>query len=189
MDDQTLARVRAELANVKVPSSYSKVFKDECVYSFANAESDGGIFINMNTWQGVGAKYLTLDHERTGNVLYFNEKHFRVPNQDVEMDTKSELPTKMMIGGDEGFQVDKKKYSIDRETAVVIMPEKIQIQLPCPELPELVLSAIAGIEVCRSWHRCQLSASVLQYTSAGPLWPWVQCVAKLTSENVVTSQC
>jgi ubiquitin carboxyl-terminal hydrolase 5/13 len=147
MDDTILQTVRHELPNVKVPSSYSRVYKDECVYSFATPESQEGIYVNLNTWQGVGSKFLALDHERSGNVLYFNERHRRGPKQDHEMDSRESVPTKMMIGGAEGFQVDSKNCTIEKETALVVMPERRVITLPCPELPELVLSAVAGIEV------------------------------------------
>lgn len=149
MDAQVLDRVRSQLSKVKVPSSYSRVYKDECMFSFATPESEGGIFVNLESWYGVGSRFLALEHERSGNVLYFNEKHHRVPLKEDEVKPEG-APTKLAIGGDDGFQVDKKKYGIDKETALVIMPERTVIPLPCPELPELVLNAIAGIEV-RPW--------------------------------------
>jgi ubiquitin carboxyl-terminal hydrolase 5/13 len=147
MDPLLLGRVRAQLPKVKVPSSYSRVYKDECTFTFAGPESDGGIFINLESWYCVGSRYLDLEHERSGNVLYLNVKHHRVPISDEHKIITDQVPKKMAIGGEDGFQVNKKKYNIEKESALVLMPERTVIQLPCPELPELLLNAIAGIEV------------------------------------------
>ena len=146
-DAGTLERIRADLSKVKVPTSYSKIYKDECMFTFATPESEGGLFVNLNSWHGVGSRFLALDHERSGNVLYFNLKHKRVPLPDEEMTNGSSAPKKMKLGGEDGFQVDKKNYTIEKTTCLVLMPDRKIIELPCPELPELVLNAIAAIEV------------------------------------------
>lgn len=44
-------------------------------------------------------------------------------------------------------QVDAKKHKIEMELALVLMPTRLRVPLPCPELPELVLSAITAIQV------------------------------------------
>lgn len=147
MDEAVLSRVRSQLASVKVPTNYDKVYKDECMYSFADFESENGLFINMGNWHGVGARFLELDHAKTGNVLYYNEKHRRIPLTDEEQVARDVAPTKMAIGGDHGFQVGQKMYNIAKEHSLVLMPEKATIPLPCPELPELVLNAITAIQV------------------------------------------
>ncbi len=46
-----------------------------------------------------------------------------------------------------GSQVDAKKYKIEKEYALVLMPARLRVELPCPELPELVLSAITAVQV------------------------------------------
>jgi ubiquitin carboxyl-terminal hydrolase 5/13 len=147
VDEGTLERIRAELSKIRVPTSYSKIYKDECMFSFATPESEGGLYVNLNTWHGVGSRFLAMDHERSGGVLYLNERHKRVPLQDEEMTNGSSAPTKMKLGGDDGFQVDKKNYTIEKTAALVLMPDNTRIELPCPELPELVLRTIAAIEV------------------------------------------
>jgi ubiquitin carboxyl-terminal hydrolase 5/13 len=149
MDESLLERIRAQLPNVKVPSSYDRVYKDECMYSYAFAESDQGIFVNLKTWHGVGAHFLQLDCERSGNMLYYNEQHHRIPLSSEELEAQNAIPTKLAIGGDSGFQVNAKDYKIEKECSLVLMPERVVIPLPSPELPELVLNAIAGIQVRR----------------------------------------
>jgi ubiquitin carboxyl-terminal hydrolase 5/13 len=147
MDEGVLESIRAHLQHVKVPSSYDKVYKDECMYSFADAESEHGIFVNMRNWHGVGDRFLELDHQRTGNCLYYNEQHQRIPLSQEAVESQEAAPTKMAIGGDHGFQVNQKNYEIAKSSFLVIMPGKTIIPLPSPELPELVLNAIAGIQV------------------------------------------
>lgn len=148
MDAALLDRIRSHLSEVKVPSNYDKVYKDECMYSFASPESTDGIFVNMNNWQGVGARFLELDHQRTGTFLYYNEEHQRVPLPEEAVEAQEAAPTKMAIGGDQGFHVNKKLYEISKVCRLVIMPDKTAVQLPCPELPELLLQATAAIQVC-----------------------------------------
>lgn len=147
MDEALLNRVRSHLSSVKVPSNYDKVYKDECMYSFADPESEHGLFVNMSNWHGVGARFLEVDHAKTGNVLYYNEQHRRIPLTQQEQTSRDAAPTKMAIGGDHGFQVGQKGYNITKEQFLVLMPEKTMIPLPCPELPELILNAITAIQV------------------------------------------
>ena len=48
MDTALLDRIRSHLSQVKVPSNYDKVYKDECMYCFASPESTDGIFVNLS---------------------------------------------------------------------------------------------------------------------------------------------
>jgi ubiquitin carboxyl-terminal hydrolase 5/13 len=147
MDAAVLAEVRAALKKVRVPSSYDRVYKDECVFSFATPESPEGIFVNLNSWVGVGSRFLDLDHLRSGNVLYYNERHKRIPIKEADQAARESVPKKLAIGGDDGFQVDKKDYTIEKEYALALMPKRIVIPLTNTELPELVLQAVAAIQV------------------------------------------
>ena len=163
-----LERIRAALPKVKVPSSYDRVYKDECMFCFAGPESDEGIFVNLNSWVGVGSRFLALEHERSGNVLYYREKHHRIPLEENGMDAQDSAPTKMAIGGEDGFQVDKKNYTVEKEFALVVMPERTVVPLPNDELPELVLQAIAGVQVRRSCWRHLLAAMQSQTNGQHP---------------------
>jgi ubiquitin carboxyl-terminal hydrolase 5/13 len=147
MDAGVLAEIRAALPKVKVPTSYDRVYKDECLFSFATPESADGIFVNLNSWTGVGSRFLDLDHQRTGNILYYNEKHKRIPNKQNGPIAQDAVPTRLAIGGGGGFQVDKKDYTIEKECSLALMPKRILIPLPNPELPELVLQAVGAIQV------------------------------------------
>ena len=49
-------------------------------------------------------------------------------------------------------QVDAAKHKIEKESALVVMPGRQRVPLPCPELPELVLNAIDAVVVSTLWQ-------------------------------------
>ena len=54
----------------------------------------------------------------------------------------------MALGGQDGFRVnDADKYKVVEEQSLVIMPHQLELPLPNPELPEIVLSSIAAVTV------------------------------------------
>jgi hypothetical protein len=93
----------------------------------------------------------------------------QVPVVEDEADS-AKKPEKMAIGGEGGFQVDKPKFSIDKEFALIIMPDRAAIPLPCAELPELVLDVITAIQV-----------RGLAASPAGLLRPWPDPLRPLPS--------
>lgn len=133
------------MGSVRSPGHYDKVYKDECTFSFDTPESPGGLYINMNSFQAFGEKYVELDYSRTNNHLYLNEKHVKVPISQEEEESAKAAPTKMNIGGEGGFQLEKKLYNLEKQITLVIMPERTCIELPCSDLPEVVLQAINAV--------------------------------------------
>ncbi len=73
----------------------------------------------------------------------------QVPLSEEELGKASEAPDKLAIGVEGGFQVDAKKYRVEKEYALALMPARLRVELPCPELPELVLRAITSVQVGR----------------------------------------
>lgn len=61
-----------------VPDSHSKVWKDECMFCYCDSECDGGLYINMKTFQGFCSKHLALDQEKHPEALYLIEKTTKV---------------------------------------------------------------------------------------------------------------
>lgn len=149
MDAAVLEAVRAAMADVAVPGPRDKVYKDECVYSFCSPESPGGLLTCLKTWQGVGARFLELHRRRTGSSLFYHEVQTRVPKLDDPEGAAAGTdarPTKLAIGGEDGFQVNQRTYDVETTSALVIMPDRQSVPLPCPELPEKVLQSIASIQ-------------------------------------------
>lgn len=73
MDFAILQAIQQCSVSARVPVPSDQVFKDECMFSFDTPLSKGGLYISLNTWQGFGKEYVSLDHTRTGNRLYLHE--------------------------------------------------------------------------------------------------------------------
>eukprot|EP00877_Chromochloris_zofingiensis_P014486 jgi/Chrzof1/9291/UNPLg00258.t1 len=144
VSEDVLQQVRSHMQGLRPPGHYDKVHKEECMYSFDTPESPGGLYVNLKTFQGFGEDFVASDHQKTGNVLYLHQKWHRVPIPEDPSATP-DRPTKFALGGEGGFQTDKPKYTIDKESSLVLWPAKTSIPLPCPDLPEIVIQAINGV--------------------------------------------
>ena len=65
-------------SEAKQAKHFDKVFKDECMLCFRSPLSPGGLYVNLNTFQGFCRHHVDLDHECSGNVLYLNIKQTKV---------------------------------------------------------------------------------------------------------------
>lgn len=46
-----LVRTAMKLGQLKVPHGQEKIYKDECMFSYCTPESEGGLYINLKTFQ------------------------------------------------------------------------------------------------------------------------------------------
>ncbi|KAI8465117.1 MAG: hypothetical protein J3K34DRAFT_473698, partial [Monoraphidium minutum] len=145
LDEALLDRVRAGMRGLMAPGHYDKVYKEECVYSFDTPFSPGGLYVNLKTFQGFGADYVGLDHEKTGNVLYLHERWTKVPVEDDGAEDKGQAPTKLAIGVAGGFNTEGPRTTVVKEHALVMLPGREAVALPCADLPELVIGALDAV--------------------------------------------
>ena len=86
------AVLQADASSVRVPRGGDRVYKDECVYSFQTPvsladvmvtccrnhpppmaqESEGGLYVGLSSFTGLGPDYLNLHHRKTGETLYLH---------------------------------------------------------------------------------------------------------------------
>ena len=84
------AVLQADASSVRVPRGGDRVYKDECVYSFQtpvsladvmvtycknyppSQESEGGLYVGLSSFTGLGPDYLDLHHRKTGETLYLH---------------------------------------------------------------------------------------------------------------------
>ena len=67
--------------------------------------------------------------------------------EDEGAEAEANKPTKLAIGTEGGFALNKKTYDLEKSSELVLLPDHVAIPLPCPELPELVLNVITAIAV------------------------------------------
>lgn len=132
------------MSRLRVPGPNDKVFKDECVYSFDSPFSDSGLYVNMSTYQGVGANHLKRDSQKTGSKLYLHEKWTQVPKPKSE--ASEVAPTKLAIGVEGGF-MSEEKYDVVKEHHLVVVDGSFlrRFELPNQDLPEFISNVANGI--------------------------------------------
>ncbi|KAI8100790.1 hypothetical protein M9434_005181 [Picochlorum sp. BPE23] len=137
MDD--LTRVCA------VPDSHSKVWKDECMFCYCDSECDGGLYINMKTFQGFCSKHLALDQEKHPGALYLIEKTTKTP-KNVVQEEKTKVD-KMAIGVPGGFDVsDGQEFDISKDHVIFASSLDARLGLDREVLPDLVIASAEAIK-------------------------------------------
>lgn len=118
MDLLDVEHLEAFVAGLQPPSQKDKVYKEECVYSFVTPEHEGGLYINLATFQAIGRNFIQLDRQKTGCKVYLLQKFRRYKKirkeglQAVDADNR---PKKLAIGVEGGFQLDEDVFWIDKE--------------------------------------------------------------------------
>uniref|UniRef100_A0A672HI28 Ubiquitin carboxyl-terminal hydrolase n=1 Tax=Salarias fasciatus TaxID=181472 RepID=A0A672HI28_SALFA len=60
------------LSTIRVPKPGDRVHKDECALSFSSPETEGGLYVCMNTFLGFGSQYVGRHHARSGQRAYLH---------------------------------------------------------------------------------------------------------------------
>lgn len=160
MNQSLLDIIHNQLTRINIPNSSDKVFKEECVLSFDNSFSDGGIYINLMTWMAFGRDYYINDSIKTGCKIYLHQKFHQIFN---EIDEKvADEPTKLAIGIEGGFSTER-HYEIIKEYSLVVIDESRKSHIltwptsdNVPEYLQVVISNIIEHEGMKS--RMQVSS-------------------------------
>lgn len=149
LPEDSLNLIRRYLDKIRFPDASTEIYKEECVLSFDDPESELGIFLNLSTFTSFGAEFIARDFEKTGNGLYLQIKWKRVPkinHQEIQSADQSDLqPTKLAIGVEGGFQVGGLDYEIEKTHSLFILPERISIPYPNPSIPQFVCGIIDAV--------------------------------------------
>ncbi|XP_044766988.1 ubiquitin carboxyl-terminal hydrolase 5 isoform X1 [Coccinella septempunctata] len=135
------------LNNIRIPKSGDKVYKDECVYSFDNPESDTGLYVSLFSFIGLGREYLEKYYNKTGDAVFL---HIRREKSEVCCQQQGDGPekkiTRLAIGVEGGFSADPgKKYEYTDHCSIVILPSYTTIAWPNADLPEIVKQSVEAI--------------------------------------------
>ncbi|XP_013587490.1 PREDICTED: ubiquitin carboxyl-terminal hydrolase 14 isoform X2 [Brassica oleracea var. oleracea] len=129
--------LRSNLSRVQIPEPTHRIYKHECCLSFDTPRSEGGLFVDMNSFLAFGKDYVAWNHEKTGNPVYL---HIKETPKSVPEDRPLKKPTLLAIGVDGGFDNSETEY--EESYSIVILPDFVSLPFPSVELPEKVRIAV-----------------------------------------------
>jgi ubiquitin carboxyl-terminal hydrolase 5/13 len=136
------------LDSIKIPTGSNKVYKDECVFSFDNPETDTGLYVGLKSFVGLGRDHVERHFRKTGEAVYL---HIRRVRHEVSSPPQGDGPekkiTRLAIGIDGGFNPElmAKKFEFEDFYNIIILPSFTTLPWPNTELPPIVKSSIEGI--------------------------------------------
>ncbi|XP_021287815.1 ubiquitin carboxyl-terminal hydrolase 14 isoform X2 [Herrania umbratica] len=140
--------LRSNLYRVRIPEPTNRIYKQECCLSFDSPRSEGGLFVDMNTFLAFGKGYVVWNYEKTGNPVYL---HIKQTKKLVPEDRPSKKPTLLAIGIDGGFDNNEPEY--EETHSIVILPNYVALPFPSVELPEKVRLAVDAILMAEGAER------------------------------------
>ncbi|XP_028088003.1 ubiquitin carboxyl-terminal hydrolase 14 isoform X1 [Camellia sinensis] len=146
--------LRANLSRVRIPEPTNRIYKQECCISFDTPKSEGGLFVDMNTFLAFGKDCVGWNFEKTGNPVYLHIKQTIKP---VSEDRPLKKPTLLAIGIDGGFDNNDPEY--EETHNIVILPDYVTLPFPSVELPEKVRLAVDAILMAEGAERKEQLAS------------------------------
>jgi len=136
---------------VKVPGPGSRVYKDECFYSFDSPECSTGLYICLNRWIGVGKRFLQRYSSRTDNKLFL---HIKRTKKEVteEPEGVPEKVSRLAINMEGGFQTNQ-AAEWDEVCLLVVLPTMETVDISDPALPMAINLSVAGIRTAVSANK------------------------------------
>eukprot|EP01118_Nematostelium_gracile_P005226 TRINITY_DN1635_c0_g1_i1.p1 TRINITY_DN1635_c0_g1~~TRINITY_DN1635_c0_g1_i1.p1 ORF type:complete len:838 (-),score=281.18 TRINITY_DN1635_c0_g1_i1:110-2623(-) len=137
------------LDQIRIPNSSSRIYKDECCFSFTTPESEGGLFVDLNSFLGFSKEYALLNTQKTGHKLYlhikriFHRKEESKPEETGEPDSKK--PSVLGIGVPGGFVIDEQNWEPEDILSIAVLPELFFVPLTDPSIPEKLQMATTAI--------------------------------------------
>ncbi|EGG16808.1 deubiquitinating enzyme [Cavenderia fasciculata] len=125
---------------VRVPTNSSKIWKDECAYSFNTAEKGDGLFVDLNSFIAVSRPWLNLNLSKTQHNLYLNIKKVVVPSERSTNPNPSP-PKKLAIGVEGGFN-DEDQVKYEDKYSLYVHPNNQYFDLTDPSIPPKILESM-----------------------------------------------
>ncbi|XP_018328261.1 ubiquitin carboxyl-terminal hydrolase 5 [Agrilus planipennis] len=139
--------LNTHLDTIRVPEPLDKVYKDECLFSFDNGNTDTGLFISLTSFWGLGKDYVELYHRKTGHSVFLHIKRewYKVPSSS-QGDGPEKKITRLAIGMEGGFDPSKENKFEFRETyTIVILPSFKSLSWPDSQFPDIINKSVKRI--------------------------------------------
>lgn len=111
---------------IRIPGDSDKIHKDECVFSFDTPDSEGGLYVCLNTFLGFAKRHVEKHYAKTGNAVYLHLETVSTQKQKEDSD-------------------HGKKYEYEDRRSLVILPDFHAVPLPDKDLPQAVQLSVAAI--------------------------------------------
>ncbi|XP_028166955.1 ubiquitin carboxyl-terminal hydrolase 5 [Ostrinia furnacalis] len=137
------------LSKIKIPGPQQLIYKDECVYSFDNPESETGIYVSLVSFLGFGRNYVEQYFQKTGNAVFLHIQREKKPVPEPEQtgDGPEKKITRLAIGVEGGFDPEcgRPKFTYTDHYEVVVLPGFHTYAWPNPELPDVVKKSVQAV--------------------------------------------
>ncbi|KAE8667031.1 Ubiquitin carboxyl-terminal hydrolase 14 [Hibiscus syriacus] len=140
--------LRSKLSRVRIPEPTNRIYKQECCLSFDSPRSEGGLFVDMNTFLAFGKDHVAWNYEKTGNPVHL---HIKQTKKLVSEDRPLKKPALLAIGIDGGFDNNEPEY--EETHNIVILPSYVTLPFPSVELPEKVRLTVDAILMAEGAER------------------------------------
>ncbi|KAJ8278323.1 hypothetical protein GJAV_G00086380 [Gymnothorax javanicus] len=136
------------MPTIRVPRTGDRVFKSECAFSYDSPESDGGLYVCMNTFLGFGREHVERHYRKTGQSVYMHLK--RTVKEKATGAAGGAIPRrrngKIFLDLELNRDFNGDDYEYEDEVKLVIFPDHFEIPLPnIEELPALVTIACDAV--------------------------------------------
>ncbi|XP_055364247.1 ubiquitin carboxyl-terminal hydrolase 13 isoform X5 [Betta splendens] len=136
------------MPTIRVPRTGDRVFKSECAFSFDSPESEGGLYVCMNTFLGFGREHVERHYRKTGQSVYMHLK--RHVKEKATGAAGGAVPRrrngKVFLDLELNRDFNGEDYEYEDEAKLVIFPDHFEIALPnIEELPALVTIACDAV--------------------------------------------
>ncbi|XP_068056466.1 ubiquitin carboxyl-terminal hydrolase 13 isoform X4 [Anomalospiza imberbis] len=146
------------MPTIRVPKSGDRVYKTECAFSYDSPDSEGGLYVCMNTFLGFGREHIERHYRKTGQCVYLHlKRHVR---EKVPGASGGALPkrrnAKLFLDLEISSDLNSDDFEYEDEAKLVIFPDHYEISLPnIEELPALVTIACDALLSAKSPYRKQ----------------------------------
>ncbi|NXN10030.1 UBP13 hydrolase, partial [Indicator maculatus] len=146
------------MPTIRVPKSGDRVYKTECAFSYDSPDSEGGLYVCMNTFLGFGREHIERHYRKTGQCVYLHLKRHVI--EKVPGASGGALPkrrnAKLFLDLETHSDLNSDDFEYEDEAKLVIFPDHLEISLPnIEELPALVTIACDAFLSAKSPYRKQ----------------------------------
>ncbi|XP_041695924.1 ubiquitin carboxyl-terminal hydrolase 13-like isoform X3 [Coregonus clupeaformis] len=146
------------MPTIRVPRTGDRVFKSECAFSYDSPESEGGLYVCMNTFLGFGREHVERHYRKTGQSVYIHlKRHIKEkPTGAAGGAIPRRRNGKVFLDLELNCDFNGDEYVCEDEAKLVIFPDHFEIPLPnIEELPALVTIACDAVLNAASAYKKQ----------------------------------